>query len=212
MSETKTLKTFWAELEEQRWDDHRYYHRSRINQSLHLVSALSFLAAYVLVPIQPIAACFLGWFVAMMTRQAGHFFFEPKDYDHVNQATHAHKEAIKIGYNLRRKVILLSVWALCPLALWLWPSFGGVFEAHVDTYTFTYNLSVLWLTVGATAILGRTIWLAIFRDWRTGVVWMAKIITDPFHDVKIYYRAPFYVLRGELLDPMTEWPTKRQAA
>ncbi len=32
----------------QRWDDHRYYHHSRINQSLHLVSALSFLCAYVL--------------------------------------------------------------------------------------------------------------------------------------------------------------------
>jgi hypothetical protein len=28
------------------WDDHRYYHQSRINQTLHLISAVSFLVAY----------------------------------------------------------------------------------------------------------------------------------------------------------------------
>jgi len=27
--------TFREALAEQRWDDHRYYHHSRINQSLH---------------------------------------------------------------------------------------------------------------------------------------------------------------------------------
>ena len=37
------MATFFEELKEQRWDDHRYYHHSRINQSLHLVSAISFL-------------------------------------------------------------------------------------------------------------------------------------------------------------------------
>ena len=48
----------------------------------------------------------------MTTRQVGHFFFEPKGYDHVNHATHEHKEEIKVGYNLRRKVVLLALWAL----------------------------------------------------------------------------------------------------
>ena len=33
---------FREALQEQRWDDHRYYHHSRINQALHLVSAISF--------------------------------------------------------------------------------------------------------------------------------------------------------------------------
>jgi hypothetical protein len=37
----------------------------------------------------------------MTTRQAGHFFFEPRGYDHVNEATHEHKEAIKVGYAAR---------------------------------------------------------------------------------------------------------------
>ena len=39
---------FFDELATQRWDDHRYYHHSRINQSLHLLSACSFLFAYFL--------------------------------------------------------------------------------------------------------------------------------------------------------------------
>ena len=50
----------------------------------------------------------------MTTRQAGHFFFEPKGYDHVNQATHEYKEEVKVGYNLQRKVVLMGVWALPP--------------------------------------------------------------------------------------------------
>ena len=33
------------ELKVQRWDDHRYYHHSKVNQSLHLLSATSFLVA-----------------------------------------------------------------------------------------------------------------------------------------------------------------------
>ena len=43
------MQSFWQALRTQRWDDHRYYHHSRINQSLHLLSALSFLTSYVLV-------------------------------------------------------------------------------------------------------------------------------------------------------------------
>ena len=39
------MRNFLTALEMQRWDDHRYYHYSRINQSLHLLSAISFLCA-----------------------------------------------------------------------------------------------------------------------------------------------------------------------
>ena len=98
---------FLETLQVQRWDDHRYYHHSRINQALHLVSAISFLTAYVLMFWDPVAAALIGWLVAMTSRQAGHFFFEPKGYDEVNQATHEYKEEIKVGYNLQRKVVLL---------------------------------------------------------------------------------------------------------
>ena len=36
----------------------------------------------------------------------------------------------------------------------------------------------------------------------TGLVWATKIITDPFHDTKLYCGAPLRLLRGELIDPM----------
>src|SRR5215831_16144786 len=111
------MQSFLQELKTQRWDDHRFYHHSRVNQSLHFVSALSFLFAYALVFKDPAGAALIGWLVGMVTRQSGHFFFEPKGYDEVNEATHEHKEEIKVGYNLRRKVVLLAIWALSPAVL-----------------------------------------------------------------------------------------------
>ena len=36
---------------------------------------------------------------------------------------------------------------------------------------------------------------------QTGLVWATKILTDPFHDIKLYHKAPLALLRGELIDP-----------
>ena len=71
------MKVFLQTLKTQRWDDHRYYHQSRINQALHLVSALSFLVAYVVIFFDPATAALIAWGVSKTTRQAGHFVFEP---------------------------------------------------------------------------------------------------------------------------------------
>ena len=102
------MKEFLHALKVQRWDDHRYYHQSRINQTLHFISAISFLTAYALLFKNPALAALIGWLVSMVTRQSGHFFFEPLGYDHVNQATNDYKEAVKVGYNLKRKMILIA--------------------------------------------------------------------------------------------------------
>ncbi len=198
------MRRFLAELNKQRWDDHRYYHHSRINQTLHLVSALSFLAAYVTVFTSPAAAALIGWLLAMISRQVGHFFFEPKDYDTVNQATHEHKEQIKVGYNLRRKIVLLSIWALSPLGLWMEPTLFGVFPASAGGTDFLRHLCELWLALGAGALLFRTVQLFVQQSVLTGLAWFTKILTDPFHDIKLYCRAPLHLLRGELLDPMED--------
>jgi len=195
---------FLAELKKQRWDDHRYYHHCRINQTLHLVSALSFLTAYVTIFTNPAAAALIGWLVAMMTRQAGHFFFEPKDYDTVNRATHEYKEQIKVGYNLRRKTVLLTLWALVPVVLWVYPSFFGILHPATGHADFIRHVCQVWLALGIGALLFRTVQLFLQQDVMTGVVWFTKILTDPFHDVKLYCRAPLYVLRGELRDPMED--------
>ena len=198
------MHSFLEALRIQRWDDHRYYHHSRINQSLHLVSALSFLTAYAVVFTDPAPAALIGWLVAMVSRQCGHFFFEPKDYDEVNQATHEHKEDIKVGYNLKRKIILLTIWGLSPLILWVDPTVFGLLSTPMNKVEFINHIGLLWLWVGLGGLLFRTIHLMFIRDVQTGLVWISKIITDPFHDVMLYYKSPFYLLRGELIDPMDD--------
>jgi hypothetical protein len=194
--------SFREALRTQRWDDHRYYHHSRINQALHLVSAISFVCAYILVWTHPVAAVLLAWLFGMTSRQIGHFFFEPRHYDEVNRATHEYKEDVKIGYNLRRKVVLMGIWALSPLALYFKPTLFGLFEAHTDLATFVHHVALLWIAIGIGGLLFRTVHLFLIRDVQTGLVWMAKIVTDPFHDIKLYYKSPLYLLRGELIDPM----------
>jgi len=196
------MNGFLRALDEQRWDDHRFYHHSRINQTLHMVSALSFLSGYVLLFVNPTAAALMGWLVAMIARQSGHFFFEPKGYDEVNDCTHDYKEEVKVGYNLQRKVVLLAIWALSPVALYVDPTLGGLVTPHASGAGFVNNLALVWLWLGAAALAFRTVQLFFVRDVMTGLVWITKIMTDPFHDLKLYYKAPFYVLKGELIDPM----------
>jgi len=204
--------TFSEELHQQRWDDHRYYHHNRINQSLHLVSATCFLASYILIFFNPVAAVMAAWPLAMIVRQIGHFFFEPKTYDEVNQATHAYKESVKVGYNLRRKAVLLSIWAAVPVILYFNETFFGFFKPSEIARGFVYELSILWLVVGVGAIVFRTVQLFLQMGIQSGIVWATKILTDPFHDWKIYHKAPHYIRKGEMYDDMKEWyrPTPPQ--
>ncbi len=187
-------------LKVQRWDDHRYYHHSRINQSLHLVSAMSFVCAYVIAFKDPAMAALTGWLLAMTSRQAGHLFFEPKGYDIINQATHEYKEAIKVGYNLRRKIVLLAIWALSPLLLLVDPTLLHTVKPSKAWSDFARNVGYLWLALGIGGLLFRTVQLFFIKNLKTGLVWATKILTDPFHDIKLYYRAPSYLLRGELIE------------
>ena len=196
------MNDFYRALQTQRWDDHRYYHHSRINQTLHLISALSFLCAYALLFVDPASATLLAWGVSMTTRQAGHFFFEPRGYDHVNQSTHEDKEAIKVGYNLQRKVVLMAAWAAAPATLWLAPGLGGLIEPATSLRGWLHDVGIAWLALGVGGLLFRTVQLFFVQDVQTGLVWATKILTDPFHDVALYWRAPLHLLRGERIDPM----------
>ena len=197
------MKEYLEALRTQCWDDHRYYHHNRINQTLHLVSALSFVVAYGWLFIDPVVSALIAWLVSMTTRQAGHFFFEPKDYDTVNQATHAYKEDIKVGYNLRRKVVLMGLWALVPVALWLEPTGFGTWTGHATWQEFMRHVGTVWLALGAAGLLFRAGQLLVSQGALTAVVWVSKILSDPFHDILLYRKAPLYLMRGELMDPMT---------
>jgi hypothetical protein len=147
-------------------------------------------------------AALLAWLVSMTSRQAGHFFFEPLGYDEVNQATHEHKEEIKVGYNLRRKVVLMSAWVAGPALLWLAPSLGGLIEPAVGLSGYVHDVGMFWLALGVGGLLFRTVHLFFLFNVQTGLVWMTKILTDPFHDIYLYRKAPLFLLRGQMIDPM----------
>jgi hypothetical protein len=197
------LSSFRETLREQRWDDHRYYHHSLVNQSLHLLSATSFLCAYLLIFWAPWLGAIIGWTVSMTSRQIGHFFFEPKGYDEINHATHEYKEEIKVGYNLRRKVVLMSIWAASPLVLYLDPRLLGLANPYNGIVDFLRHTGLLWLFLGIGGLIFRSVQLFFTQGVQTGLVWATKILTDPFHDIKLYYMAPIHLLRGEDDEPVT---------
>jgi hypothetical protein len=167
-----------------------------------LISATSFLVAYVFLFIDPVVSALVAWLVSMTTRQIGHFFFEPKDYDHVNQATHEHKEEIKVGYNLFRKVVLLSICAAIPVIAYWMPAAlqWAVPESYEDTPI--RMTAMAWLFLGAGGLVFRVLQLWKQENLTAGLAWAYKIITDPVHDIKMYHKAPMYLLRGQLIDPM----------
>jgi hypothetical protein len=194
------MSGFKERLAEQRWDDHRFYHHSLVNQSLHLLSAVTFVCAYLILFHDPAVASLLGWLVAMLSRQSGHFFFEPKTYDERNQVTHEYKEEVKIGYNLFRKWVFMTLWALAPVPLLIDPTLFGLFVPHHTPMEFVRHVGLVWLGLGAAGLLFRTVQLFFLYDVQTGLVWATKILTDPFNDIKLYHKAPIRLLRGERID------------
>jgi len=95
----------------------------------------------------------------------------------------------------------MSIWALSPLPLYFDPTLFGIFQPHVGAMEFVRHVALIWLAIGLGGLLFRTIHLFFIKDVMTGLVWATKILTDPFHDVKLYHKAPYYLLRGELIDP-----------
>ena len=194
------MSRFTETLQTQRFDDYRYYHQSRINQTLHLISDVIFLACYALLFKDPALAGLVGW-LAMLTRQTGHFFFEPSGYDAVNNVTNDYKEQVKVGYNQSRKIVLLIVWGLAPLALVLDPTLFGLFAPPANRMDFVRHVGDLWLAIGIGGGLFRMIQLFVTQDVATGLIWVFKVLTDPFHNIALYYKSPLALLRGELIDP-----------
>ena len=79
-------------------------------------------------------------------------------------------------------------------------------EPGVGVAGFVHDVGLLWLALGIAGIAFRVLQLALVRDLATGLTWAAKILSDPFYDIGLYWKSPLYLLRGELIDPQ---PSKR---
>jgi hypothetical protein len=94
-------------------------------------------------------------------------------------------------------VVLLSAWALLPLLIFMSPGFLGLLPEHETLPEFLRAVGYAWLYLGVAALLFRTVHLFFLKDVETGLVWMTKILTDPFHDIYLYHKAPWHLLRGQ---------------
>ena len=146
----------------------------------------------------------------MTSRQIGPLLLRAQGLRHVNQATHEHKEEIKVGYNLQRKVVLMSIWALSPLAAaGLEPTLFGMFEPHADDWRSSSATSaLLWLALGVGGLLFRTVQLFFIRDVQTGLVWVDQ---DPHRPVPRHQALPQGAAvpaarRADRPDHEQQWP------
>jgi hypothetical protein len=76
------------------------------------------------------------------------------------------------------------------------------FEDAAATREFVDALGLWWLALAVAGLLFRVVQLWSSHNFLTGATWALKILTDPFHDIALYYKAPFHLLRGEFIDPM----------
>ena len=87
------------------------------------------------------------------------------------------------------------VWALTPFVLFLNPTVFGIMRPWDGVSGFLHNLGLIWLFLGIGGLVFRCLQLWVIEDLQTGLAWVVKIATDPFHDIKLYYKAPYQLLR-----------------
>ena len=108
--------------------------------------------------------------------------------------------------------MLLAIWALSPALLWIDPTLFGLFPRATGAGDFVQHVGQIWLAVGLGGLLFRTVHLFFIKDVQTGLVWITKIITDPFHDIKLYYKAPLAPAAGRADRPDDGARGQRQRA
>ena len=77
----------------------------------------------------------------------------------------------------------------------------GLLKPYEGWTGFVRQVGAIWLCLGIAGVLFRMLQLFFIQDIQAGLAWGFKIITDPFHDIMLYWKAPLALLRGELIDP-----------
>ena len=90
------------------------------------------------------------------------------------------------------------------------PGLFGLLPEHSDWYEFLRAVGTAWLYLGIGGLLFRTVHLLVLQGPIAGLSWMTKILTDPFHDIYLYHKAPLQLLRGERFAPRANNPIASQ--
>ena len=167
------VKIFYAEIMQRKHDDHVASHSNLINQFFHLLSSSVFIFCYIFIFFDLTQAMCIG-LAALFVRQFGHAILEPPSHD---------KEQALLGFNTRDKSFLVAGYLLLP-ALHLVKA-GSISSGML--VSIIPAVAHEWFFLTAAVVLGHITYLVWTFDFRTSMIWLVKLITDPFTDLAAYY-------------------------
>jgi glutamate-1-semialdehyde 2,1-aminomutase len=114
---------------------------------------------------------------ALFVRQIGHAILEPPCHD---------KEALLLGFTTPNKTLIVAGYLLVPL-------FHLVNAGSLSLATLTAIVPTVaqqWVFLTLAAVLGHVGYLLWKYDFRSAMIWLVKLVTDPLTDIGAYYSSP----------------------
>lgn len=176
----KPVRSFYSEIMQRKHDDHVASHSNLINQFFHLLSSSVFIYCYFLILSDLTLAMGLG-LAALFVRQFGHAILEPPCHD---------KEKLLLGFNTRNKTLIVAGYLLIPV----------IHFVRADVLTFATFISLAstvaqqWLLLTLVVVFGHVAYLVWRHDFRSAMIWLLKLATDPFTDIMAYYSSIYKLL------------------
>ena len=186
----KPLYSFYAEIMQRKKDDHYASHSNLVNQFFHLLSSSTFIYCYFLIFSNFTRAMFLG-LAALFVRQIGHAILEPPCHD---------KEKALLGFNTRNKSIIVGGYILIPIIQITRMAWAGSLTGE-SFIAVTPTIAQQWFILTLAAVFGRVIYLIWAHDFYSSMIWLVKLVTDPFTDIVAYYNSVGEILH---LSPKSE--------
>jgi glutamate-1-semialdehyde 2,1-aminomutase len=168
----KPLVTFYHAVMKRKDDDHHASHNNPWNQYLHLLSSSAFIVSYALLATNLTAAMLIG-VVSLLFRQFGHAVLEPACHD---------EEALLLGYNTPTKTVILCTYLAIPVGLMAWTGTWSV----SGFLSLVPAIALQWFRWTLFVVLARVVVLTFTHDFGIAIIWLTKLITDPFTDVITY--------------------------
>jgi glutamate-1-semialdehyde 2,1-aminomutase len=171
----RAISAFYAEIMQRKHDDHVASHSHLVNRIGHILSSSAFISSYCLVLQDPVSAMCIG-LPALFVRQIGHALFEPPCHD---------KEKLLLGFTTRSKTLVVAGYLAIPI----------VHLALAESLSRRSILALVptvaqeWLVLTIAVVLGHVGMLIFSHGLRNALVWLVKLVTDPFTDL-ITYTAP----------------------
>lgn len=163
---------FVSDVMRRKHDDHVASHSNFVNQVGHLLSSSAFIFCYFLVFRDPVAAMCIG-LAALFIRQIGHAIFEPPCHD---------EEELLLGFTTRSKTLVVAGYMLIPIAHLL-----AADTLSAETLAaMVPEVGLQWLGLTGAVVFGHVGLLTVTHGLRNALIWLVKLVTDPFTDLVAY--------------------------